>query len=302
MTAPLIFDVKNYAISDGPGLRMTVFLKGCPLACEWCHNPESRSRGVQRMYSSTKCIGCSRCIEACPEDARRLTAAGIVTDARLCRSCGACAEACPTNATEMSGEPMTVDDLLRQIDRQTIFFDQSGGGVTVSGGEPLMHPEFLIALLDACGERMIHRTVDTTGFAQAEVLSRVAERTDHFLYDLKMMDGSKHQRYTGVGNQVILDNLVALAATGASINIRIPLIAGVNDDDANIRQTAAFVAALAGPKKQVNLLPYHNLAVAKYAKLAQDYDASGLAAPDQATLDRVAAVFEDHGLPVVLGG
>ncbi len=302
MNTGLIFDVKRYAINDGPGIRMTVFLKGCPLACEWCHNPESTSRKVQLMYSSAKCITCSKCVEACPENARRLTSTGIVTDPLLCKLCGKCAEVCPTKATEMSGEVVTVDGLMKQIEKEVIFFDQSGGGVTVSGGEPLMHPEFLIALLDACGEKMIHRTVDTTGFAKTEILLRVAERTDHFLYDLKVMDSAKHRAYTGVGNEVILENLVTLAQTGASINIRIPLIAGVNDDDDNIRQTAAFVASLAGAKKTVNLLPYHNIAVKKYEKLGQDYNPGDLAEPDQATLDRVTAVFEDHGLSVVIGG
>ena len=300
--AALIFDVKPYAINDGPGIRMTIFLKGCPLSCEWCHNPESRSRKVQRMYSSAKCIGCSKCIEVCPTDALRLTPEGIVTDPELCELCGECAAVCPTNATEMSGELATVDSLMERIEKETIFFDQSGGGVTISGGEPLMHPEFLIALLDACGAKMIHRTVDTTGFARTELLLRVAERTDHFLYDIKMMDTARHKRHTGVDNTLILENLGALAETGASINIRIPLIAGVNDDDENARQTAEFVAGLAGEKKQVNLLPYHNIGVKNYEKLGQDYDPGSLAEPDQAAIDRVAAVFEEFGLPVVVGG
>ncbi len=302
MPSALIFDVKRYAINDGPGIRMTVFLKGCNLACEWCHNPESLSRTVQRMYSSTKCIGCSACVEACPEGALRLTPAGIVTDAELCQLRGECAKVCPTGATEMSGDTATVDDLMERIERETIFFDQSGGGLTVSGGEPLMHPEFLVALFDACGKKQIHRTLDTTGFAKTEVLLRVAERTDHFLYDLKMMDPVRHKLHTGVDNRVILGNLMALAEAGASIDIRIPVIAGVNDDAENVEQSAAFVAALAGEKKQVNLLPYHNIAVKKYEKLGQAYDTGRMAEPEQASLDRIAAVFEDHGLAVVVGG
>ena len=302
MTSPLVFDVKRYAINDGPGIRLTVFLKGCPLACEWCHNPESRSAKPQLMYSSVKCIGCSSCIEVCPQDARRLTHSGIVTDPLLCDLCGECTVVCPTHATEMSGEPTTVEALMRQIEKETIFFDQSGGGLTVSGGEPLMHPEFLIALLDACAAKKIHRTVDTTGFGKTEVLLSVAERTDHFLYDLKLMDSAKHRLHTGVGNEGILENLIALAETGAGINIRIPLVAGINDDEENARQTAAFVVALAGEKKQVNLLPFHNIAFKKYEKLGETYDPSSLAEPDQAALERVVAIFEEYGLPVVLGG
>ena len=178
-----IFDVKHYAINDGPGIRMTVFLKGCPLTCEWCHNPESRSRKTQKMYSRARCIGCSRCVEACPRGALELTAEGIVTDALLCERCGTCATVCPTKATEMSGESATVEELMELIEKDVIFFDQSGGGLTVSGGEPLMYPEFVIALFDACGERSIHRTLDTTGFARTATLLRVADafqrRTDH---------------------------------------------------------------------------------------------------------------------------
>jgi len=301
-TSALIFDVKHYAINDGPGIRVTIFLKGCPLSCTWCHNPESMSPLVQRMYSSTKCIGCSTCVEACPQDALTLTAAGIVTDPDLCELCGTCATVCPTQATEMSGELATVDSLMERIEKETIFFDQSGGGVTVSGGEPLMQPEFLTALFDACGEKRIHRTLDTSGFAKKEILLQVAERTDHFLYDLKVMDSARHKQHIGVGNEVILDNLVALARTGASINIRIPLIAGVNDDDDNIEQSASFVASLAGEKKQVNLLLYHGIAIKKHQKLGQEYDPGDLAEPDQATVDRASAVFESHGLPVVVGG
>ncbi len=302
MTSALIFDVKRYAINDGPGIRMTVFLKGCLLDCEWCHNPESKSTSVQRMYTASRCIGCSRCVDACPEDALKLTRDGIISDSLLCQGHGDCATVCPTRATEMSGEVTTVEDLLELIEKEIIFFDQSGGGITVSGGEPLLHPEFLIALLDACGERRIHRTVDTSGLARREVLLEVAKRTDHFLYDLKLMDPVRHKRYTGVGNEGILSNLVCLAETGASINIRMPLIAGINDDEENARQTAMFVAGLAGEKKQVNVLPYHNIATAKYEKLGQAFDPESLTEPDQSAIDRVTTIFQEQGLPVVIGG
>jgi pyruvate formate lyase activating enzyme len=298
----LIFDVKRYAINDGPGIRITIFLKGCNLSCAWCHNPESMSREVQKMYSSSKCIGCRECVIACPQEACTLTPDGIVTNADLCDLCGVCAEVCPTRATEMSGQLVTVESIMEMIEKETIFFDQSQGGVTFSGGEPLNHPEFLIELLDACGEREIHRTVDTAGFARTEVLLDVARRTDHFLYDIKMMDSQRHQQYTGVDNKIILHNLKTLAETGASINVRVPLIRGINEDDKNIEQTAAFVASLAGEKKTVNLLPYHNIAAKKYEKLGQSHDPGDMSEPDEQTQAHIISIFESHGLVAMIGG
>ena len=302
MQSGLIFDVKKYAINDGPGIRVTIFFKGCPLHCAWCHNPESISSRVQKMYNRDKCIGCNSCVEVCPETACKLTSDGIVTDPERCTSCGKCADICPTKATEMSGRVATVDELVEIIEKERIFFEQSGGGVTISGGEPLLQSDFLIALLDELGLRSIHRTVDTTGFAKSEILLKVAKRTELFLYDLKMMDPLRHKKWTGVDNEHILKNLQLLAETGASINIRIPLVKGVNDDDANIEQTAAFVASLAGQKKKVNILPYHNIAANKYLKLGETYDSSGMAEPSEEEQANVIAKFANFGLEAVVGG
>lgn len=299
---PLIFDIKRYAINDGPGIRMTIFTKGCPLSCVWCHNPESQSPHGQKMYTADKCIGCQSCVEACPENACELTPNGIVTDTELCIVCGICADVCPTKASEVTGRMMSKAEIFAKIENERVFFDQSDGGVTFSGGEPLQHTEYLIEILDECGERGIHRTVDTTGLAKTETLLEVAKRTDHFLYDLKLMDSAKHKRWTGVPNEKILENLQTLAATGAKINIRIPLIKGVNTDEENIRQTAAFVANLDGEMKTVNLLPYHNLASRKYQKLGQDYDPSGMETPSQAEQQRCVEIFAEYGLEAIIGG
>ena len=302
MQSGLIFDVKRYAINDGPGIRATVFLKGCPLQCKWCHNPESMSANVQKMYSKSKCIGCLSCVDVCPEDACTITVDGIVTDKSLCTLCGKCAEICPTKATEMSGRIATVDEVVKIIDKERIFFDQSGGGVTFSGGEPLMQSEFLIALLAECGERGIHRTVDTTGFAPTERFLEVAKHTDHFLYDVKMMDSERHKRWTSIGNEKILHNLTVLSEIGASINIRLPLIKNVNDDRENIEQTAIIVAGLAGRKKRINVLPYHNIAAGKYQKLGEVFDAGIMAEPDDDDLVRVIEMFAGFGLEAMIGG
>lgn len=297
-----VFDIKRYAISDGPGIRVTIFLKGCPLSCRWCHNPEGISPAIQKMYTESKCIGCGECVDHCPEQACELTAEGIVTDDTLCTACGRCAEVCPALASEMSGRYESVPELMKVIESERPFFDQSGGGVTFSGGEPLLYPEFLCEALDACGQLRIHRTVDTSGLVSTRKLLEVARRTDLFLYDLKLMDAEKHRQWTGAGNKRILDNLQALAATGAEIQLRIPLIKGVNTDKANIEATAAFIAALPGPKKAVRLLPYHNVAGGKAAKLGQHYDPGAMAEPAEAELERIIKQFSSHGLTAAVGG
>ena len=301
-TQALVFDVKRFAINDGPGIRITIFLKGCPLSCRWCHNPESISTSVQKMYSAGKCIGCGECVKICPLEACELTPEGVVTETEICTACGLCAEVCPAKATEMSGHYESVADLIKIIEDERPFFDQSGGGVTFSGGEPLLYPKFLNEILDACGELRVHRTVDTSGLTSTRTLLKTAKRTDLFLYDLKLMDTEKHKQWTGVGNRRILQNLQALAETGADIQIRIPLIKGVNADEPNIEATARFVAALAGPRKQVNLLPYHDVAAGKSTKLGMTFEAASMSTPDQAELERIVSQFAFHGLTATVGG
>jgi pyruvate formate lyase activating enzyme len=302
MVNALLFDIKPYSINDGPGIRITVFLKGCPLNCAWCHNPESISPHVQKMYSKAKCIGCSTCVEHCPQKALKLTSDGIVTDFNLCDMCGICADVCPTKAMEMSGRPATVEEVMKVVRRETVMMDHSQGGITVSGGEPLMQADFLIELLDECGREGIHRAVDTSGLAKTETLLEVAKRTDLFLYDLKVMDPEMHRKYTGVSNDKILSNLKVLAETGAEINIRIPFVRGVNTDEKNIRETAAFVSSLAGPPKHVSILAYHNIAINKYNKLGQAYDLSGMEEPTREEIDRAVSLFAEYGLPATVGG
>jgi pyruvate formate lyase activating enzyme len=292
----LIFDIKRYAIHDGPGIRTTIFLKGCPLACIWCHNPEGRSPKAEKMYSPKKCIGCRQCVEICPQKACRFTSEGIITDAERCTVCGKCAEVCCSNATEMAGRSETVESIIEILKKEMIFFDQSGGGVTVSGGEPLMFPEFLCRLLDECGKIGIHRTLDTSGFAKTETLQEVSRRVDLFLYDIKMMDSTNHKKYTGVDNELILHNLKILAESGANICIRIPLIEGINDDDKNIDETAAFINTLAGEKKKVELLPYHNIAIHKHQKLGQSYNLNSIVHPNENKQQQIIKRFKRYGI------
>lgn len=302
MSKSLIFDIKRYAINDGPGIRLVVFFKGCNLHCAWCHNPESISAKIEKMYATAKCIKCGSCVDACPENAITLTPDGIITDPYLCKMCGKCAEVCPTKAMEMSGKEMSVSEIMDSIEKERVFFDQSGGGVTFSGGEPLVHTKMLVELLDQCGKRGIHRAVDTAGNASTETILNVARQTDLFLYDLKMMDSVQHKKWINSGNEKILHNLKAIAEAGAHIIIRIPLIGGVNDTDENIEQTAKFISALAGDKKEVHLLPYHNIARNKYLKLGKADDFETLYEPDKKTLARVITKFSEFGIKASVGG
>lgn len=310
---PLIFDIRRYSINDGPGIRITIFMKGCPLRCAWCHNPESQSPEVQKLYTASKCIGAQDCIEVCPNNALTLTPEGIVTDTEACNLCGLCAEACPSKAIKMSGKLYGVKDLMQIIERERVHIEHSGGGVTFSGGEPLMHSEFLIEMLKACGEKGLHRAVDTCGFASTEMLLEVAKHTDLILFDLKLMDPVQHKKWTGVDNRLILKNLKVLAETGANINIRIPLIKNVNTGFEEITGMAEFVAELHVIKKRgletaspkvplVNLLPYHNIASGKYKKLEMVYNSAEMDEPTSDDLKTATEIFGKYGIEVEIGG
>jgi len=302
MNQPFIFDIKRYAINDGPGIRIVIFLKGCNLNCAWCHNPESISTETERMYAPAKCIQCGTCVVACPEKAITLTSEGIITDPERCNMTGRCAEVCPTKAIEISGHPMSVAEIMNEIEKERVFFDQSGGGVTFSGGEPLLQSKFLIELLDECGKRGIHRAVDTAGLANTKIILEVAKRTDLFLYDLKLMFSEKHLEWVGIPNEKILENLKALAETGVKIIIRIPLVGGVNDDAENMEATARFVASLSGEKKEVNLLPYHKIAQTKYQKLGRPEEFQLLEEPTKEAQQQAIAIFEKYGIQASIGG
>jgi pyruvate formate lyase activating enzyme len=227
---------------------------------------------------------------------------GVVTDFDLCTMCGKCAESCPSGAMEMVAEHMDVAEIIEAIYEERQIIEQSGGGVTFSGGEPLAHHKFLIEALDACREEGFHCTVDTSGFTSESILLDVATRTDHWLYDLKVMDPEAHRKWTGVSNEKILENLVALARTGASINVRMPLIEGVNADDANILAMARFVRSLDGERKQVNILPYHKIAENKYEKLGRKINLEGMSEPSVDRQQEVLRIFEAHGLKAIVGG
>lgn len=302
MGKALIFDIKRYAINDGPGIRVTIFYKGCPLSCVWCHNPESISPYAQKMYSESKCIGSVKCVEVCPESALKLTHEGIITDTDKCTLCGKCAVVCPTKAIEMSGKAYTTDELIRIIERETIFFDHSEGGVTFSGGEPLMHHKNLIEILDKCRERDIHRVVDTTLFAKSEVVLEVAKRTDLFLVDLKAFDSEIHEKFTGVKNELILKNIQLLAENKHDFIIRIPFIEGINADESTLEKMAKFLSTIPWERKEVNLLPYHDIGKHKHVKLGSEYLVNHLQTPNEEQMRMAQKIFESNGISVSIGG
>ena len=302
MNQGLIFDIKKYAINDGPGIRLTVFFKGCNLSCKWCHNPESISPKVQKMYTASKCIGAEKCISNCPNNALELTQNGIVTNTDLCNLCGKCAEVCPTKAFEMLGEQISLNALMKKIDREAIFFDQSGGGVTFSGGEPLMHANYLLKILKECGKRFYHRVVDTTAFIKLETLLEVAEHTELFLIDLKHMDSETHKEFTGVNNALILSNITELAKTKCDIIFRMPLIKGVNTAHKNVENTANFINSLHGNRKLISLLPYHNIAGNKHIKLGDSANYVEFETPTEVETATIISIFKRYGITATIGG
>ncbi len=301
MGSGIIFDIKKYALHDGPGIRTTVFLKGCPLCCLWCHNPEGIGSKPQIFYESRRCIVCGECLSVCPEGALSITSEGITTDRTLCKSDGACAEICPAEARELAGKTALPEDILDTVKKDIPFYDQSGGGVTFSGGEPLLQPDFLLECLTLCGQEGIHRAVDTTGYAELESIKQVALQTDLFLYDLKLMDSEKHKQFTGVSNHLILNNLEYLARSGARVIIRFPLIPGINDDDENIDLVGMYLRIL--PEiESVHILPYHRHQENKYARLDIENKVKDIPVPTSENLSRAKKRLESFGLYVDVGG
>jgi pyruvate formate lyase activating enzyme len=300
----LFFDIKRYSINDGPGIRITLFLKGCPLSCVWCHNPEGILARKEKMYTKKKCIGCRVCVECCPAGAIYPTAEGMKTNPEVCLLCGRCAEACPAKAMEISGADYSVDYLMGEIEKETIFMDRSGGGVTFCGGEPLAQPAILLELLRRCKCLGIHRAVDTTLYARTDVVAEVMKETDLFLVDLKLMDSGKHRYYCGVPNERILSNLRMVAEAGKALLVRIPLIEGVNADEENVARSAAYLASLPWERRVVHLLPYHDIGKGKHEKLGTVYNPGhvALAPPSEKALERCRNIFKQYGIETVTGG
>lgn len=297
----LVFNIQKYSIQDGPGIRTTVFLKGCPLHCAWCHNPESISPRKEILLLENRCIGCAQCRSACRYGVAFDSSAPLAVHSVRCDTCGQCIDACPTGARQMVGREMTVDQVLADIRRDRTFYEDSGGGVTFSGGEPLLQAGFLKRVLQGCRQEGISTAIDTCGHAPREALLELASLTDLFLYDLKLMDDDLHRHYTGVSNHRILENLQALGRLHDRIWVRVPVVPGVNDGAEAMGAIAAFVRSLRGVR-QVNLLPYHRAAQHKQHALGGDPAFYRLEPPSPEVIESAMAVFREAGLAAVAGG
>jgi pyruvate formate lyase activating enzyme len=276
-----IFNVQRFSLQDGPGLRTTVFLKGCPLACAWCHNPESQSGEQELVTMEGRCIACGSChgIDE-PET---------------------CVDACPTGARQLLGREVSSEELVEEVMKDRLFFDQSGGGVTLSGGEPLLQPAFVLQVLADLRRRGVHTALDTCGLGRQEDLRSAAALSDLVLFDLKHMDEARHRTWTGAGNETILANLKALGQVHPQVWIRVPVIPGVNDDLQNLEATARVVAGIPGVRR-LDLLPYHSSGAAKFRRLGRKYVLEEVISPTSARMAELADLFQSHGITTTVGG
>ena len=300
MLRGLVGNIQHYSIHDGPGIRSTVFFKGCLLACAWCHNPENLNCEPQLRWQQEKCLFCGDCIAVCPRQALRLEAGCLSIDEHSCDLCGACVEVCPSLALELLGKSMTVEEVLTLLKKDAMFYESSGGGVTLSGGEPLVQAEFTAALLKALQEQGIHTALDTSGYAPWEQLAACAVYTDLFLYDIKHLEPLRHQQLTGVDNALILANLRRLAQSGAHIWLRIPIIPGLNDTPEHLQALGDLAGELG--IREVYLLPYHHMAMGKYQKLGLTYKVPEIPEPTEEQMNYLRQLLANKGLNAHIGG
>lgn len=298
----LVFDLKHFTVHDGPGIRVSVFFKGCPLHCLWCHNPESINPGKELMLLPSRCARCGDCVRACGYGALSQERTGeVVVDRSRCTLCGDCEQVCAREAIQIVGREATVSEIVAEVEKDRAFFEQSGGGVTLTGGEPLFQPEFAEALIDELKARGLHVALDTSGFAPTATFLRIAGKCDLVLFDLKLMDEQKHREFIGVSNELIFNNLQALdSTTNVPIWVRFPLIPGVNDNG-NLEEMVDFLRTLKNVKL-VNVLPYHKGGVDKFHRLGLDDKFKVFETPSEESINRVVEYFKAKGFEARKGG
>lgn len=301
----VVFNIQRYSIHDGPGIRTIVFLKGCPLSCPWCSNPEGMGFAPELSHTAQLCRKCGQCIEVCPTGAlTREKDGSIAVDRARCSLCGACTRECGTGALKIFGERMPVGDILREVNKDAVFYKRSGGGMTVSGGDPLANPKFLSALLRQAKEQYgLNVTLETSLYADTESVRAIIPYVDHVYADIKLFDNTRHERVIGVPNGRILDNIRLLAGElpkDKSLVLRFPLIPSINDDEENITATAAFIKSL-GREVRLEVLPYHEFGRGKYTALGREYPLTerGIPAPDKEHVARIERMFTDAGIGII---
>lgn len=299
-----IFNIQKYSIYDGPGIRTLVFFQGCPLRCLWCSNPEGQTTEPIILFYRNLCVNCGMCVPVCPERLHTLRGNPAMHDVRHagCSGCGACVDACPQRALALCGHDMSIEQIMDVVMQDHEFYLTSGGGVTAGGGEPLMQWQAVQNLLRACREQDVHTVLETSGFAELEILVGIAPFVNIFLYDIKQIDSKAHQKLTGIGNEKILRNLTYLLDSGAQVRVRLPLINGCNADENSLAAVADFLAPYRAARHLlgVDILPYHAMGVQKYAHLGMEYGISGNPRISDVQLDRARALFLSEGFNVSL--
>lgn len=297
-----IFNIQSFSLHDGPGIRTTVFFKGCPLKCLWCHNPESHKRTPQLLYYREKCIGCGACVKACPKGSVELIGGRAVNNRSLCNGCGRCVDVCPAKAREISGKAMSFEAIMEALRSDQMFYEASGGGVTFSGGEPLVWPEMVTALAEACRAEGIHTAIETSGYGEWDRVCPVFQSVHFVIMDLKAVDSELHRKLTGVSNETILANARRVCHTlKKPMLLRIPVVPGCNDSEKNIRETGEFIKNMLAPELPVQLLPYHDLGTAKEEQLEWEH-VQDFAIPEEDHMQRLKKILEAMGLNIQIGG
>ncbi len=302
-TKGIIFNIQHYSIHDGPGIRTTVFLKGCPLRCIWCQNPESQASSPEIFFNIGTCTGCSKCVQVCPNGAIEISDGHSKTNRQICNGIGKCAAVCPNEARTLIGKYVTAAEVFKEVNGDSIFYLRSGGGVTLSGGDPVAQPEFAIAILKLCKDAGIHTALDTSGCVKWETFQQILKYVDLVLYDFKQMDALVHQKHTGVSNNLILDNAKRIYhECHIPIMARVPVVPGYNDSVENIRTTANFVATELGKDVKVHFLPYHRLGETKYERLECISNLKSIQPPSEEDVEKLKEIAESFGLTAFIGG
>ena len=299
-----IFNMERCAIYDGPGVRTVLFLKGCQLRCRWCSTPQSHNLQVEVGYYSSKCARCAKCLTTCPLHAIRIdNEKRILTDTCICNNCAKCVEICPTGARALIGREVTVDEVMEEIGKDAIFYWNSGGGVTLSGGEPLLQPAFSREILRRCQDQFIHTTMETSGYADWDIFRSLLEYVDLLYLDIKHMSPNEHEKLTGRRNDQILENALRVSKEYEEIEliVRIPVVPGRNDSEKNILETVAFTRRLRGVQK-IELLPYHKLGITNYEVLLMNYTLEDLEPPSGKYMLYLKQLIESNGLEAQIGG